>query len=258
MHPLLQKTAHRPWPVPARVWIGRQTWRDLLFAHYRVPAAVLRSLVPPPLRLQEEDGMAWLGVVPFRMTGVMARGLPALPWLSAFPELNVRLYVEYEGKPGVWFLSLDATNPVAVWTAKRFFNLPYRLARIDTERDSALGNEPDGAEYRFSSELVRGPSKARFVARYRPNGVVYAAAVGTEEQALTERYCFYAVADSGRLYRTEVHHLQWPLQHATAEIDASDLLASHRIELAGPPELLHFAKRVDVLTWAPEAIGGGA
>jgi uncharacterized protein YqjF (DUF2071 family) len=34
----------------------------------------------------------------------MRRPLPDLPYFSAFPELNLRLYVECEGKPGVWFL----------------------------------------------------------------------------------------------------------------------------------------------------------
>jgi uncharacterized protein len=253
MHPLLRKTAHRPWPLPARAWIGRQTWRDLLFAHYRLPAAVLRPLIPAPLRLQESEGNAWLAVVPFRMTGVMARGLPALPWLSAFPELNVRLYVEHGGKPGVFFLSLDASNPVAVWSAKRLFHLPYRLARIDARREARSGS--GGDRYHFASELAQGEVKARFRASYQPTGGVYAAAASTLEQSLTERYCLYAATKAGRIYRTEVHHLQWPLQPATAQMDAADLLRSHQIELPGPPELLHFAQRIDVLTWAPEPIG---
>src|SRR5690554_1769026 len=115
MHPALTQTDHRPWPLPAHRWTWRQTWCDLLFAHWPIDAKKLRPLVPEALTIQEYDGTSWIGVVPFRMEGVMLRPLPDLPWLSAFPELNVRLYVEYGGKPGVWFLSLDATNPLAVW-----------------------------------------------------------------------------------------------------------------------------------------------
>ena len=91
-----------------------QTWHDLLFAHWRVSAAALRPLVPEGLAIDEFDGSAWLAVVPFRMSGVRLRWTLALPWLSVFPELNVRTYVTYKGKPGVWFFSLDAGNPLAV------------------------------------------------------------------------------------------------------------------------------------------------
>ena len=130
MHPALAHVDHRPWPLPGSRWSWRQTWRELLFAHWPVPAsraAALRAAGAehPGIRRHLLDR-----VVPFRMTGVMLRGVPDLPWVSAFPELNVRLYVERDGKPGVWFLSLDAANPLAVWAARRFFHLPYYLARM--------------------------------------------------------------------------------------------------------------------------------
>ena len=125
-----------PWPVTAPPrsqsgdWSVHMTWHDLLFAHWPVPAAQLQPLVPESLEVQEFEGTSWVGVVPFRMAGVMRRPFPDAPGLSAFPELNLRLYVEHNGKPGVWFLSLDATNPIAVWAARRLFHLPYFRARI--------------------------------------------------------------------------------------------------------------------------------
>lgn len=67
-----------------------QVWHDLLFAHWPMDPALMRARVPPALELDTFDGAAWLGVVPFRMSGVRLRGLPALAGLSAFPELNVR------------------------------------------------------------------------------------------------------------------------------------------------------------------------
>src|SRR5690606_34777811 len=139
MHSSLSRTDHRPWPMPSRRLTWRQSWLDLLFIHCPVPLEVLRPLVPDCLKVQEFGGTSWVGVVPFRMAGVMRRPLPDLPGLSAFPELNVRLYVEAEGKPGVWFLSLDATNPLAVWAARRFFHLPYHRANISLQRtDSGI------------------------------------------------------------------------------------------------------------------------
>src|SRR6266849_3667248 len=125
--PLLSRE-NRPWPVPDRPWVMKQVWHDLLFAHWPVEAAALRSLIPPALELETFDGAAWLGIIPFRMTGVTPRWVPPLPWFSAFLELNVRTYVSDGTKPGVWFFSLDAANSFAVAAGRRLFSLPYYRA----------------------------------------------------------------------------------------------------------------------------------
>ena len=141
-HPALEQTAHRPWPLPQGRWAWRQSWRDLLFAHWPVDAAAVQSLLPPGLAVDEFDGATWLGIVPFRMAGVMRRPLPDLPWVSAFPELNVRVYVTAGGRPGVWFLSLDATNALAVGAARLLFHLPYYRAAM------SVVAEGEGVGYR--------------------------------------------------------------------------------------------------------------
>jgi uncharacterized protein YqjF (DUF2071 family) len=246
MHPALSRTDHRPWPLPAGRWVWRQSWRDLLFAHWPVTAAALRPLVPAGLAVQEKQGTSWIGVVPFRMMGVMRRPLPDLPWFSAFPEINVRLYVERDGKPGVWFLSLDAANPLAVWAARRSFHLPYHRAAIDVAADGP------GIDYRA---VRAGDPAVRFAARYEPRSAVYESARGSLESWLTERYCLYAQAPDGALYRTEVHHHPWPLQRAAAEIRENTLLAPHGLRADdGPPPLLHFARRIDVVVWPPQRL----
>ena len=244
MHPSLRTIDHRPWPLPPGAWSWRQSWCDLLFAHWPVPAAQLRALVPEPLQIQEFDGTSWVGVVPFRMQGVMRRPLPDLPWVSAFPELNVRLYVEYDGKPGVWFLSLDATNFLAVWAARLLFHLPYHRARIAIE--------PQRNRFTYTSARSHGGPRLR--AEYGPTSPVYHASPGTLEHWLTERYCLYAVAPDGALWRTEVHHAPWPLQQATATIDENSMLAPHGLRLVDPPALLHFARQIDVVVWSPRRV----
>src|SRR5215210_6019226 len=103
---ILDVTAHRPWPMPASPWIMTQTWHDLLFAHWPVAADTLRAHVPAGFDIDLYDRRAWIGVVPFHMTNVAPRGVPALPWVPAFPELNVRTYVRVDGRPGVFFFSL--------------------------------------------------------------------------------------------------------------------------------------------------------
>ena len=240
---------HRPWPLPETRWTWRQTWRELLFAHWPVPAAELRRYVPPELSIQEFDGTSWVGLVPFRMTGVMLRGVPDLPWVSAFPELNVRLYVERDGKPGVWFLSLDAANPLAVWAARRFFHLPYYLARMSALRDGATIHY----DSRRTGAVFAG--FAGFAGRYRPVSEVYAAAPGSLEHWLTERYCLYARKPDGSIWRNEVHHVQWPLQRAEAEIVENTMFDFHGVRVEGPPALLHYAERLDVVVWPAERAG---
>ena len=128
----LGETAHRPWPLPRAPWQQGQTWRDLLFAHWPVDPAALRSLVPPELPLDTFGGSAWLGVVPFLITGLRPRGAPPL---MRFLETNVRTYTTVGERPGVFFFSLDAASRVAVAGARRFFHLPYFHARRSAPRD---------------------------------------------------------------------------------------------------------------------------
>ena len=129
-HTVLSQISHRPWPMPDGPWVMTQTWNDLLFAHWPVSTDILRPLVPAPFALDLFDGQAWLGVVPFTMTNVAPRLTPALPWISAFPEMNVRTYVSAGGKPGVYFFSLDAGSAIAVRTARLLLNLPYYAAEM--------------------------------------------------------------------------------------------------------------------------------
>jgi len=242
MHAALSRLDHRPWPIPAAKWTWRQSWRDLLFAHWPIPSAVLRPFVPKGLEIQEYDGTSWIGLVPFRMTGVMKRPWPALPWISAFPELNVRIYVERDGKPGVWFLSLDAANPVAVWAARRFFHLPYYKAAM-----SVIAAQ-DGIQY------TSRRTNAEFTAHYWATSDIYQSSPGSLEHFLTERYCLYALAPDGSLWRTDVHHEPWPLQSAEVQILSNRMFEFHGLTVGGTSPLLHFSRRLDVVIWKPERV----
>jgi hypothetical protein len=223
------------------------TWHDLLFVHWPFEAATLRPLVPAALELDLHEGQAWLGVVPFRMTGVRARWTPALPWFSAFPELNVRTYVRAGGKPGVWFFSLDAANPVAVRGARWCFHLPYFDARMRCERS--------GEDVHYSSVRThRGAPGAAFVARYRPAGALARAQPGSIDHWLTARYCLYAVGRAGRLFRGDIHHLPWPLEAAEAEVEVNTMASPLGVNLPAGAPLLHFARRLDVVAWSLGAL----
>lgn len=238
MHPLLQTVAHRPWPLPAGRWAMKQTWHDLLFAHWPLSPDIIRPLVPSQLVLDTYDGYSWVGVVPFRMSHIRNRFLPPLPGLSRFPELNVRTYVTYGGKAGVYFFSLDAANLLAVFAARKFFHLPYFYAEMTSQ-------EADGLIH-YSSRR-RGAS-AEFRGHYGPIAEVRFAEKGSIERWLTERYCLFT-DHQGHLYRGDIHHLPWPLQDAEAELEVNTVAAAAGIWLPHTAPLLHFARNLEVLIW---------
>jgi uncharacterized protein YqjF (DUF2071 family) len=243
---ILDEVAHRPWSMPTGPWLMTQTWNDLLFAHWRVDAAQLRAKIPAAFQLDLFDGQAWVGVVPFYMTNVVPRGVPSLPWVSEFAELNVRTYVRVGDRPGVFFFSLDAASALAVQTARTLLNLPYYTAAM-----VATTNGSSGIEYR--SERLSDPS-ADFRATYKPAGPVSPPVAGSLEYFLTERYCLYHVHHNGRPYRLEIHHPPWPLQLADATIARNTMAAASGITLPDEAPLLHFAKRQDMVAWAPQSI----
>jgi uncharacterized protein YqjF (DUF2071 family) len=247
MKAVLQDVSHRPWLLPAGPWVMAQSWHDLLFAHWPVDAETLRALIPDRLEIDTFDGHAWLAVVPFRMTGVRLRGTPAVPWLSAFPELNVRTYVTCGGKPGVWFFSLDAANSLAVAIARTWFQLPYFRARMSCP-------EREGWIHYRSERTHRHVPAGILVGQYRPSGSVFSPRRGTLEHFLTERYCLYTTDGRGRLIRGEIHHSPWQLQVAEADFSRNTMAEAAGVALPNAEPLLHFAKRQDVVVWQPERL----
>jgi uncharacterized protein len=244
---ILSRTEHRPYPMPGGPWALFMSWHDLLFMHWRVPAGVLRPLVPPALDLDTFDGSAWLSITPFRMSGVRPRFLPSVSHLSNFPELNVRTYVTAGGRPGIWFFSLDAHNRVAVRLAHATFSLPYYDAR--------MSSRAAGEEVRYESiRTHRGAPGARFAGRYRPVGDPFNARPGTLEHFLTERYCLYSASGRGAVYRGEIHHHPWPLRGAEIEVESLAMTEQIGVVLPRTELLLHFSNRLDVLAWPPRRI----
>lgn len=218
-----------------------QSWHNLLFAHWPVPPQMIQPLLPPGLTLDTYDDQAWVGVVPFHMRGIRLRGLPPVPFTSAFAELNVRTYVTVEDKPGVWFFSLDAANRIGVEVARAFFHLPYFNAR--------MGVLLQGESVHYASARTdRRAAAGHFTAVYRPISEIYHSQPGHLDYWLTERYCLYA-AHKTRLHRGEIHHAPWNLRRAEADITENSVADAHGIRLPDNPPLLHYVERIDVLVW---------
>ncbi|MGH7693973.1 MAG: YqjF family protein [Gemmatimonadaceae bacterium] len=222
--------------MPSGPWAWRQVWNDLAFLHWPVSASLVAPLIPRGLTVDEYDGSAWIAVVPFWMSGVTMRGVPPLPGLSSFPELNVRTYVRHGDRPGIWFFSLDAASRLTVFGGRLLFMLPYCYAIMHAEE----------REGRIQYSSIRS-AETRFVASYGPTGPVRKAEPGSLPHFLTERYRLYA-AERDTLFFADIHHEQWPLQPGEVEIERNDMLAANRLSAAGAP-IVHFAKRLDVVIW---------
>ena len=225
-----------------RGWVMEQTWRHLLFAHWRARAADLRGLLPPGLELDLYDGEAWLGIVPFQASARL-RGLPPFPPASSFVELNVRTYVRVGDVGGVYFLSMDASRRLVVAAARALVNLPYFTAtmRLDVE----------GRCMTLSSE--RRDGVARFRATYWSSAAPRAAVPGSLEHFLTERYCLFATHPMLGLYRLDIHHAPWMLRAAEAQIADNSLAAAAGVRIDTAPPLLHLSEQPSVKVWLPRS-----
>ncbi len=245
---ILFATAHRPWPAPMAPWIMTQRWNDLLFLHYPVAPEALRPLVPDVLTLDTYKQRAWVTITPFWINHLRPPGVPSLPWLSHFSEINVRTYVTYDGKPGVYFFSLDASNLSSVWGARRL--LPAALlAGLDegerARRSRSWNTFPSGST---------DPSPRRLRCSYGPASDRFHARPGSTA-ALPHRALLSLLRYSRkRLYRGEIHHLPWDLQQATVEVEHNTMAQTAGIELPPAAELVYFARELKVLFWAPERL----
>jgi len=237
--------------MPTAPWIMYQQWSDLLFAHWIVDPQIIRKLVPEQLELDTFGGNAYVAVTPFRMTELGFRGLEPIPGTSPFLEMNFRTYVRMPGKkgerdpfdhvskPGVYFFSLDASNLPAVMGARVGLGLPYFHADMGAR-------EEDGWMHYQSTRKSNG---AHVEVRYRRSGMIPRKTA--LEQFLTERYCLYEVR-AGQAMRTEIQHVEWPLEHAEAQFKAVTVGGFHGVPLTAKPDLLHFSKVIDVVVYPPE------
>jgi uncharacterized protein YqjF (DUF2071 family) len=229
-----------------------QRWNDLLFAHWPVPASSLAALLPDGLQVDTFAGSAWLGVVPFCMDRIRLRGLPSIPGTRSFPELNLRTYVRdpKTGTSGVFFLSLDAGNLLAVAFARSMYSLPYYWSemRIDQRSDR---------EFSFYSRRRLARQPVIFKARYRGLGPTRKLAEnrsGTLEHFLTERYSLFTRNREGQIMRASIHHVPWPLEEAEAEIERNDLASAVGLRLPNLDPVLHYSRRLVVYVWQLERL----
>jgi uncharacterized protein YqjF (DUF2071 family) len=210
-------------------------WADVLFAHWAVEPDTVSQRLPSSLSVDTFDGEAYLGVVGFEMQDIRPRGVPVG---LTFPELNLRTYVERDGKPGIYFFNLDADDPLGVFVAQRLFRLPYYRARMSVTRSD------DGV--RLRSRRAGADRPAVFDATYSAGGPLHTPEAGTLEHFLTERYRFYTTDEGGRLYFGDIQHRPWEVAEAAATIGENYLFAVNGFEAPTGEPRLHYSPGVDV------------
>ncbi|WP_347552512.1 DUF2071 domain-containing protein [Pseudalkalibacillus hwajinpoensis] len=220
-------------------WIMKQTWENLLFLHWPVEASWLQSLLPPKLEPDTFNGRAWIGIVSFEMNHIRFRGLPPVPYASRLLELNVRTYVKYGNKQGVYFFSLDASHNLGVSIARNIFHLPYFRATMSVSIDAERVN--------FSSHRThKGAREADYQLTYRPISDPYEAQGGNLDYWLTERDRLFIVR-KGKVFQGKIKHKKWPLQQADNDVLLDSLSQPYKYQK--DEAIAHFSKSVTTYLW---------
>jgi uncharacterized protein len=220
-----------------------QNWENLLFLHWQFEPAVIRPLVPKELEIDLFDNKAWIGITPFALTGLRLPSLPPIPGTSSFFELNVRTYVHYKGKPGIYFFSLDASKTIPTLAARFFYFLPYFKAQMTFSTDNGG----------FVFDSKRSASKADFLVRWKIGRDLGEAAADSLEFFLVERYAFFVKAGE-RIYLVRVHHAPWELHEAILHTCRSTMIESAGIAEPGSAPLAHFSRFLVVEAWEPQPV----
>jgi uncharacterized protein YqjF (DUF2071 family) len=235
--PVPDKISEYP-PYPVKRPVMYQGWHCLTFLHWRYRPELIRPLVPSSLELDLLDGSAWIGLTPFIVTGLRPPGVPALPWISRFPEMNVRTYVRGpEGERAIWFFSLEADRLAAVIGARLSYGLPYRWAQM---RVHVEGRQ---AEYRSKRHLQAGQAHIviQRAGQRQPHHL---------ERFLTARFRLYTKL-VGRLAYAQVEHPPWPLEMVSETSVEQDVIQHSGVPAPVGQPLVHFSPGVDVRIGRP-------
>jgi uncharacterized protein len=181
-----------------------QKWRDLFFLHWEVAPEKIQKMLPKGLFVDTFGGKAYVGIVPFWMHGIRLCFLPPIPLLSHCVELNVRTYViNQAGVPGIWFFSLDISNALHAYLARKFYFLPYYAAHMEFNKTQET--------YNYS--LKRKESSHFCLLKLKQSGNYFKASPSSLPYFLIERYLLYTFK-KGNLFSAEVRHAPYLLTHA--------------------------------------------
>jgi hypothetical protein len=217
-----------------------QQWRDLAYVHWRYPVEEVQALLPSGVEVDVHDGSAWVGLIPFSMRKIGLPRLPAVPYLGSFPEVNVRTYVRCNGKPGVWFFSLDVNRFLPALVARTTYLLPYCWGSARHFRDG---------------DVLKTTVRRRWPSTSSTHISIL---IGDEIEEpsdtavfLSARWGLYSKGFRGALRYAPVDHEKWPLYSATLlNIDDSLVTSAGLSAPRGEPHVM-FSPGVSVRVGLP-------
>lgn len=233
---ILEETKHRSWNYPTKRWKYYQEWNKALFFHYKIDVSILRELVPKDLEIDEINDSAWISLVAFTMEKIRPPFLPPFSPISNFDEINLRTYVTKDGKPGVYFLSIEAGKLLSAIIAKSLSGLPYEKSIISRTENSYQANHPQRnfsllADFHVGMKMKHKTDLDLF---------------------LTERYCLY-LKENNFLFRYEIQHLPWKINQVELDFLNIDYQINN-LKLNSNPNLIHYSEGVQVLAWGKERL----
>ena len=233
---ILQSVAHRPWEIPTGRWKFYQEWNNAIFLHWEVSLEALQNFVPKGFEIDTINGKPWVSLVAFNMEKIRPHCLPALAPISNFHEINVRTYVKYKGKQGVYFLSIEGGNPLSCKLAKAISGLPYRYSKMMRESNWYHSDNRD--------------MKDQFIVNYDCGERIKKKT--NLDKWLTERYALFV--DVGHNdYKYEIHHVEWPIQKLFLnQIEVN--YNRFKSLINNTPDLMHYSKGVEVIAWGREEV----
>lgn len=223
---ILNETAHRRYALPAKPWQHYQEWHGNIMLHWKVSCDEIKSKIPNGVELDLFEGQAWVSLIAFSVCDLRTEIIPPLSFISDFHEINLRTYVIKDGKPGIYFFSIEAEKRLPVVLAKVFMGLPYKKSAILRNNGRYLNN---GSGTCLDISYKAGPSL--------PHKTLL-------DIWLTERHCLYDER-SGKLFRIDIHHKEWPLRYVNVAINK--LIYPFCVR---HPDLVHYADKISVLVWA--------
>jgi uncharacterized protein YqjF (DUF2071 family) len=222
-----------------------QSWNWLTFLHWAYEPAVIQSLLPPGLTVDEYDGVAWVGLVPFQVDNLRLPNMRTIPWISSFPETNVRTYVRnHNGERGIWFLSLDADRLAAVVGARTGFRLNYQWAQMKLSHDGTLVRYASSRNGLMSACPAHSEIEMEVGEQFEPDELI------ERDHFLTALWRLYT-SYGGRLAYVEVEHPPWPLYRARVVKLDEDLVAAAGVPAPEASPLVHYSPGVDVKIGLP-------
>lgn len=228
---ILKNTAHRPFEVPKHSWMVYQEWNKAIFFHWEVEPDLIKPLLPKGIELDIINGKTWVSLVAFDMNNIRLRNLPKISQISNFYEINIRVYVIYNGKPSVYFLSMEGSKKLSCKILKTVSKFPYRYSKMKRndfsyESKNYEYNDSFFTEYSLEDSLI----------------------IKDETDIwLTERYAVFQDYRNN-IIEYDVHHLEWPTQQIDVkELEIKYPRFSHLIN--NNPDRIHYSKGVQVLTW---------